>query len=143
MANQVLRAKIRALRKAGGSLFGPKKVLSAREVERRRVISENARMVYEILKDTQLVLDALNWRVSDKCLQSAEYELSGIALDDARVSFERARMLKILAKCITTLSHAIQPYAAEKARPVIGSSPTVDVDLSTFIMGWRGKPLMT
>jgi hypothetical protein len=91
-----MRAKIRALRKAGGSLFGPNKVLTAMEVERRKVIAENARMVYAVIKATQLVLDALNWRATDKRLQTAEYELSGIEIDDARVSFERERMLKIL-----------------------------------------------
>jgi hypothetical protein len=52
MSNQVMRAKIRALRKAGGSLFGPKKVLSPKEVERRRVVAENARLVSEIIKST-------------------------------------------------------------------------------------------
>jgi hypothetical protein len=124
MANQVMRAKIRAFRKAGGSLFGPKKVLTAKEVEKRKVIAENARMVYEIIKATQLVLDALNWRVIDKRLQTAEYELSVLALDDARVSFARAKMLKILGKCIAKLAKSIQPYAPEKAQPVIGLLPS-------------------
>jgi hypothetical protein len=141
MANQIMRAKIRALRKSGGSLFGPKKVLTAKEIERRRVVAENARMIYEIIKATQLVLDALNWRIADKRLQAAEYELSGLELDDARVWFERDRMIKILAKCISKLSQAIQAYAPEKAQPVIGLLPSGRRRPITIHYGLEGEPI--
>jgi hypothetical protein len=120
MAFQVMRAKLRALRKAGESLYGPKQVVTVKEIERRKVVAENARLVYEILKSTQLVLEALNWRTTDKRLQATEYELSGISIDDSRVKFERERMFNILKKCIRKLSKNIQPYSPEKAQPVIG-----------------------
>jgi hypothetical protein len=133
MANQLMRAKIRALRKAGGSLFGPKKVISAKEVERRRVVAENARTIYELLKSTQLILDALNWRTTDKRLQAAEYELSGIDLDDSRVRSQRERMFKILKKCISKLSQVVQPsiglLPSGRRRPI-----------KNFSYGLEGEP---
>jgi hypothetical protein len=96
MAWQIQRAKIRALRKSGGTLFGPKHVATTHEMERRRTVAEHARSLYELLKSTQLVMDAINWRVTGKRLTEAESELSGIALDDARPSFKRQKMQKTL-----------------------------------------------
>jgi hypothetical protein len=84
MAWQIQRAKIRALRKSGGTLFGPKHILTSHEMERRKTVAEHARSLYELPKSTQLVMDAINWRVTDKRLTDAEYDPSGIALDDAR-----------------------------------------------------------
>jgi hypothetical protein len=115
--------------------------MSQKEVERRRVIAENARLVYEIIKGTQLVLDVLGWRTSDKRLQSDEYELSGIALDDARVMFEREKKFKILKKCITKLSEAIQAYVPEKPQPVIGLLPNGRRKPIATRYGLEGEPV--
>jgi hypothetical protein len=115
--------------------------MSPKEVERRKVIAENARLVYEIIKATQLVLDVLAWRTSDQRLQSEEYELSGIALDDARVSFDRENKMKILRKCITKLSEAIQPYVPEKAQPVIGLLPSGRRKPVATRYGLEGEPV--
>jgi hypothetical protein len=73
MANQIMRAKLRAVRKSGGSLFGSKKVLTKQESDRRKVVAEHAMSLYELLKSTQLCLDALNWRTTDIRLAEAEY----------------------------------------------------------------------
>jgi hypothetical protein len=122
--NHHMRLKLRAIRKAGGTLYGPKKVMTAKEIERRRVVAENARLVCEIIKATQLVLDVLGWKSDDLRRQSAEYELSGISLDDAHRSFENDKKLRTLRKCITKLSESIQPYVPGKAQPVIGLLPS-------------------
>jgi hypothetical protein len=123
MANQIMRAKLRALRKTGGSLFGPKKVLTAHEIERRKSVAEHARCLYELLKATQLSLDALNFRASDIRLTAAEYELSGITLDDARRKFQAEKMQSTLFKCIKKLSEHVAPFAPELFQPVIGLTP--------------------
>jgi hypothetical protein len=124
MSWQMQRAKPRALRKAGGTMFGPKRVSDSKELERRRTVAEQARVMYELPKSTQLVLDAINWRVTDKRLAETEYQLSGIEMDDARVKFERKRKIKTLRKCITRLSELVQPYSPERAEPAIGLLPS-------------------
>jgi hypothetical protein len=91
MAWQIQRAKLRALRKAGGTMFGPRRVTDSKEIERRRAVEEQAQVMYEPLKSTQLVLDVINWRLTDKRLAETEYQQTGIELDDARVRFERER----------------------------------------------------
>jgi hypothetical protein len=79
-------------------------------------------------------------------LQSTEYELSGIDLDDARVSFEREKKRRILIKCITKLVESIQPYVPEKAHPVNGLLPSgrskhaCSVCPSTLICSTYGLP---
>jgi hypothetical protein len=68
MGWQLQRAKLRAVRNSQGTLFGPKNVADAKEMERRRVVAEHIKTQYELLKSTQLVLDAINWRVTDERL---------------------------------------------------------------------------
>jgi hypothetical protein len=71
---QMMRAKIRSIHGTIGTMFGPKRVVDAKETERRRVVAEQARSQYELLKATQLVLDAINWRVADRRLAETEYQ---------------------------------------------------------------------
>jgi hypothetical protein len=59
MGWQIQRSKIRAVRKSGGTMFGPKNVADAKEMERRRVVAEDARVQYELLKSMRLILDAI------------------------------------------------------------------------------------
>jgi hypothetical protein len=63
---QLMRAKFRSVKGSIGTMFGPKKVPDEKEVERRRVVAEQARTHYQLLKATQLVLEAINWRVVDR-----------------------------------------------------------------------------
>jgi hypothetical protein len=56
------------------------------------------------LKTTQLVIDAINWRVADKRLQEEEYPQLGIDEDDARLKFQREKRKKTLRKCIQKLA---------------------------------------
>jgi hypothetical protein len=111
---QLMRAKIRAVKGATGTMFGPKHVVSAKEMERRRAVAEQAKNQYQLLKATQLVIEAINWRVTDKRLAETEYREAGIESDDARLRFDREKKLKTLRKCIGMLSRLVQPYNPEK-----------------------------
>jgi hypothetical protein len=86
---QLMRAKIRAVKGAKGTMFGPKHVVSAKEMERRRAVAEQAKSQYQLLKATQLVIDAIDWRVADKRLTETEYQELGIQEDHVRLKFER------------------------------------------------------
>jgi hypothetical protein len=120
---QLMRAKIRAVKGAKGTMFGPKQVVSAKEMERRRVVAEQARNQYQLLKATQLVIEAINWRISDKRLSETEYQELGLEEDDVRLKFDREKHFKTLRKCIGMLSRLVQPYNPEKPEPHIGVLP--------------------
>jgi hypothetical protein len=109
MSLQLMRAKFRAVKGAKGTMFGPKQVTSAKEMERRRTVAEQARNQYQLLKATQLISDAIFWRVSDKRLSETEYRELGIENDDVRLKFEREKRLKTLGKCIGKLCKLIKP----------------------------------
>jgi hypothetical protein len=117
---QLMRAKIRAVKGAKGTMFGPKKVVSAKEMERRRAVAEQAKNQYQLLKATQFVIDAISWRVAEKRLAETEYRDLGIELEDARLRFEREKKLRTLRKCTGMLSRLVQPYNPEKPEPHIG-----------------------
>jgi hypothetical protein len=121
---QLMRAKIRAVEGAKETMFGPRQVVSAKEMERRRAVAEQARNQYQLLKATQLVIEAINWRVSDKRLAETEYRELGLEEDDVRLKFDREKRLKTLRKCIGMLTRLVQPYNPEKPEPHIGIMPS-------------------
>jgi hypothetical protein len=117
---QLMRAKMRSVKGSIGTMFGPKGVVNEKELERRRVIAEQARVHYQLLKATQLITDAINWRIMDKRLQEEEYSRLGIEESDARLKFQREAMRKTLRKCIQKLVRLVKPYSPERPEPTIG-----------------------
>jgi hypothetical protein len=101
-------------------MFGPKSVVSEKEMERRRVVAEQAKVHYQLLKATQLISDAIHWRIADKRLQEEEYNLLGIDDSDLRFKFEREAKRKTLLKCIKKLVRLVKPFSPERPDPVIG-----------------------
>jgi hypothetical protein len=123
MGWQLERSKVRSIIHSPGTIFGPKKVADAKDIERRRVVAEHAKVQYWLLKSTQLILDAINWRITDKRLTETEYELSGIEIDDARIWIEREKK-KTLRKCIERSAENVEPYSPERPEPHIGLTPS-------------------
>jgi hypothetical protein len=101
-------------------MFGPRGVISEKEAERRRVVAEQERVHYQLLKATQLIIDAINWRVVDKRPQEEEYLPLGIDESDARTKFQREKMRKTLRKCIQKLALFVKPYSPDRPEPSIG-----------------------
>jgi hypothetical protein len=94
-----------------GTMFGPKRAIDEKETERRRVVAEQAKRHYQLLKATQLVLDAISWRVTDKRLEEEEYCQLEIELDDVRIKFEREEA-EDLAKVYQKVSEIGQAICA-------------------------------
>jgi hypothetical protein len=117
---QLIRAKMRSVKGSIGTMFGPRSVVSEKEMERRRAVAEQAQVHYQLLKATQLISDAIHWRIADKRLQEEEYNLLRIDDSDLRLKFERETKRKTLRKCIQKLVRLVKPFSPERPDPVIG-----------------------
>jgi hypothetical protein len=142
---QLIRAKMRSMKGAIGTMFGLKTVVSEKGMERRRVVAEQAKVQYQLLKTTTLVTDAVNWRVSDKRLQEEEYSKLGIEEDDAHLKFQREKMKRTLRKCIQKLALLVKPYSPDRPEPTIGfgmmPSGTSALHAITRSYGLEGMPV--
>jgi hypothetical protein len=140
---QLMGAKLRSVKGSIGTMFGPKTVISEKEAERRRVMAEQAMVHYQLLKATQLINDAINWRVADERLQEEEYSVLGIEEDDACVKFQREKMKNTLQKCIQKLANLVKPYEPERPEPSIGLMPSGRSALHaiTRSYGLEGQPV--
>jgi hypothetical protein len=112
---QLQRSELRAVKKSTGTMFGPRRATDAKELERRRAVAQSARTQYELVKSAQLVMDTINWRVTDRFLEETEFRFSGMKLDHVRIQNEREAKKKTLRKCIRHLAEVVEPYSPEKA----------------------------
>jgi hypothetical protein len=75
MGLQLERSKIRTLKNCSDPLFGPREATDKAGMERRKALAERAKVIYEPLKSTQLVMDLLHWRRSELRLAEQEQDV--------------------------------------------------------------------
>jgi hypothetical protein len=124
MGWQLQRFKLRTVKNSSEPHLGPKTAADEEEIKRRKAVAEKAKVQYELLKSTELIMNAINWRVADIKVTAAEQALSGIAMNGLRAEQERDRKRKTIVKCIRRLALMVKPYSPKEPEPSIGLLPT-------------------
>jgi hypothetical protein len=116
MAWPLERSKIKTLKNCTDPLFGPKEAVDEKGMERRKALAERAKIIYELLKSTQLVMDLLHWRRSDLRLAEQEEDVS----NGNQVEKMQEAKRKTLKECIARLARVVRPTAPDAPEPTIG-----------------------
>jgi hypothetical protein len=111
MSLKMQRIKMHELRNDNNELYGPRKKLEGKQLEARMKASKAARLTHQVLKWSDLIGKALNWRIADLLGREVEMEMNG-GEPIHRPSQDRISEKKKegLIKYVCALKSLIAPY---------------------------------